>query len=101
MYKNADRSICIALHKAQVQVDQRPQHKTKYTESDRRESREHQLTYGHRFLNGTPVAQAVRWTISKWDFMNLKGRLLQGNQHCQKDQMEATEWEFFFNQFHI
>jgi hypothetical protein len=32
--------ISIALHKTQVQVDQRPQHKTRYTKSDRRESGE-------------------------------------------------------------
>ena len=39
--KNANRSIFIILHKTQVQVDQRPQHKTRYTEPDRRESGEY------------------------------------------------------------
>ena len=38
MYKNENRSIFVTLHKAQVQVDQVPQHKTRYTESNRRES---------------------------------------------------------------
>jgi hypothetical protein len=38
--EDANRSISITLHKTQVQVDQRPQHKTGYTKSDRRESGE-------------------------------------------------------------
>jgi hypothetical protein len=32
------RPIFVTLHKAQVQVDQEPQHKTGYSESNRRES---------------------------------------------------------------
>ena len=38
MQKNENRSMFITLHKAQVQVDQGPQHKTKYTESNRTEN---------------------------------------------------------------
>jgi hypothetical protein len=38
--KNANGSIVITLHKTQVQVDQRPEHKTGYTKSDRSQSRE-------------------------------------------------------------
>ena len=37
MQKNTNRSILITLHKTQVQVNQRPQHKTIYIEADRRE----------------------------------------------------------------
>lgn len=40
MYKNENRSILIILHKTQVQVNQRLQHKIKYNELDRRESKE-------------------------------------------------------------
>ena len=36
--KNENRPIFVTLYKAQVQVDQRPQHKTGYTESNRKES---------------------------------------------------------------
>ena len=33
-----NRAISIIMHKTQVQMNQRPQHKTNYTESHRRES---------------------------------------------------------------
>lgn len=35
--ENPSRSIIITLHKSQRQMDQRPQHKIRYTEPDRRE----------------------------------------------------------------
>jgi hypothetical protein len=35
MEKNANPSILISLYKAQVQVDQGPPHKTRYTETNR------------------------------------------------------------------
>jgi hypothetical protein len=38
--KNTNRSILTPLHKTQVQMDQRPQHKARYTEPDRREHEE-------------------------------------------------------------
>ena len=40
MQKNANRTISITVHKSQSQVDQRPQHKIRYIEPDRRESEE-------------------------------------------------------------
>lgn len=36
--KNTKRSILINLSKTQVQVDQTPQHKTRYNELDKRET---------------------------------------------------------------
>ena len=36
--KNENRPIFVTLHKAQVQVNQGPQYKTRYTESNIRES---------------------------------------------------------------
>ena len=45
MQKNANRSILISLYKVQVQVDQRPPHKTRYTELIRRESGEELRTH--------------------------------------------------------
>jgi hypothetical protein len=41
--------ILISLYKAQVQVDQEPPRKTRYTKTDRRESeQEPRTTHGHR-----------------------------------------------------
>jgi hypothetical protein len=65
MYQNENRFIFITLPKAQVQVHQGPQHKTRYSKSNRRENRKELLTYWQRgnFLNTTPMAQALRSTI--------------------------------------
>ena len=55
-------------------MDEGPHHKTRYTKSHRRESGkvlEHIGTEDN-FLNRTPVAQALRLTINKWDPIKLK-----------------------------
>ena len=46
-----NRSIFVTLHKTQVQVDQGPPHKTRYTESNRRENEKEFQThyYGGKF----------------------------------------------------
>ena len=36
--ENADKSLFVAIYKTLVQVDERPQHRFRYTEPDRRES---------------------------------------------------------------
>jgi hypothetical protein len=57
MQNNTDWSILIAMYKAQVQVDQGPSHKTRYTECNRRESGE------------KPRTQAqgeISWTEHQW-----------------------------------
>ena len=58
--------MSIALHKAQVQVDQRPQYKSSYTEPDRRESGKNLENIGteDHFLNLTLGAQTLRSTIN-------------------------------------
>jgi hypothetical protein len=48
MQKNENRPVFVTLHKAQVQVDQGPQHKTRYTESNRKESGKEPRTHWHR-----------------------------------------------------
>jgi hypothetical protein len=48
MQKNVNRYILISLYKAQVQVDQGPPYKTRYTESNRRENGENSQILGHR-----------------------------------------------------
>jgi hypothetical protein len=56
-------------------MDQRPQHKTRYTEPDRKEvgNTFEYIGIGNYFLIKTPIAQVLRSTISKWDLMKLKG----------------------------
>jgi hypothetical protein len=46
--KNSDQSILISLYKAQVQVDQGPLNKTRYTEFSRTKSGEEPQTHGYR-----------------------------------------------------
>ena len=48
MQKDEHTYIFVTLHKAQLQVDQGPQHKTRYTESNIRESRKDPQTHWHR-----------------------------------------------------
>jgi hypothetical protein len=45
---NASRSISFTLHKTQVQVDQSPQCKTRFTKSNRTESGEYPWTHWYR-----------------------------------------------------
>ena len=60
------------MHKTQVQMGQRPQHKASHTEPYRRESTLERFGTGDHFLNITPVAQTLRETINKWDLLKLK-----------------------------
>ena len=48
MQKNKNRYIFVILHKAQVQVNQGPQYKTRYTESNRRENGKDPRIHWHR-----------------------------------------------------
>jgi hypothetical protein len=67
-------SYCLSLYKAQVQVDQGPAHKTRYTENNRIESGRKLQTHGHRekFLNRIPMAYALRLRIDKWNIIKLQ-----------------------------
>jgi hypothetical protein len=55
-------------------MDQGPQHKTRYTESNRGKVGKNLKLIGmaEAFLNRTPVAQALTSSIDKWDIMKLK-----------------------------
>jgi len=48
MQKNQNISILITLYKNQVQVDEKPQHKIKYTKSHRREGEKYPRTHWYR-----------------------------------------------------
>ena len=69
-----DIRLLISLDKAQVQVDQGHPHKTRYTETKRKESGGEPRTHGHgeKFLNRTPIACAVRSRIDKWNLIKLQ-----------------------------
>ena len=70
-------------------MDQRPPHKTRYTETNRKESEEEPLAHGtgEIFLNRTPMAYALRSRIDKWDFIKLQS-------FCKaKDTVNRTKWE--------
>ena len=88
MSKNANKSISITLQETQVQVDQRLQHKPdtpNLVEQKVRHSLE--LIGTGDFLNRTPMAQAPRSTIDKWDLMKLKSL-------CKaKDTVNRTNWQ--------
>jgi hypothetical protein len=64
---NANQSILISLYKAQVQVDQQHPHKTRDTETNRKEITEEPQAHGAReiFLKSTPIAYALRSRIDK------------------------------------
>ena len=74
VFNSINGSILISLYKALVEVDQKPPHKTRDTETYRGESREslEDMGTGEKFLNRTAMACAVRLRIDKWDLMKLQ-----------------------------
>jgi hypothetical protein len=58
----------------QVQLDQKPQSKTRYTKSNGRKvgNRLESIGTGDNFLRKTPMPRALSSTIDKWDLMKLK-----------------------------
>jgi hypothetical protein len=87
--EKTSRSISITLHKTQVQMDQRHQYKTRCMEFNRRKivkSIEH-VGIGETFQNRTPIEQAGRSAVNKWDLMKLKS-------FCKaKDTINGTKWQ--------
>ena len=74
MKKNENRPFLISLYKAQVQVDQSLHIKLgtlKLLEEKVGKTLEHTGT-GENFLNRTPMAQALRPNMDKWDLMRLQ-----------------------------
>jgi hypothetical protein len=53
-------------------MEQSPEHKVRYRESDTRERLE-VIGTGNDMWNRTSLAQELRSTINKWDFIKLKG----------------------------
>ena len=98
MRKIANRSILIILHKTQVQVDQRPQHKTGYSKTNRRESGDSLecTDTEENFLNRTQMVQALRSTVNKLDLMTLK-TFYNARAIINRRKRQPTWWEKTFN----
>ena len=66
--------MSITLHKTEIQLHQRYQHKTGYTQSNEEKAGNclELLGTGDNFLKRTPITQVLRSTITKWDLIKLK-----------------------------
>ena len=78
-------------------MDHRPQHKTRYTKSNRKESGNclECIGTGDKLLSRTPVAQALRLTIDKCDLMKLKS-FCKAKPTINKTKQQSTEWGKIF-----
>lgn len=84
MQKNVNRPILITRPKTQ-DLNIKPD-TLNLAEQKVGSSPEH-IGTGDNFLNSTPMAQALRSTIDKWDFIKLKS-------FCnEKDNVNRTEWQ--------
>jgi hypothetical protein len=78
-------------------VEQEPLHKTRYTESNRRESGENlkHMGTGNFFLNRTPMASTLRSTIEKWNLIKLqisvRQRILSTGQNSKRSHNMAKD----------
>jgi hypothetical protein len=81
-----------------VQVDQGPQSRTRYTESNRRECRKESQTYWHRgnSLNRTPMAQALRSRIDKQDLIKFKS-FCKAKDIVNGTNQQSTDWEKYLH----
>jgi hypothetical protein len=73
---------------------QGPPHKTRNTETNRRESGE-PLGTGEIFLNRTAMAYAVRSTIDKWDLIKLQS-FCKAKETVNRTKRQPTDWEKIF-----
>jgi hypothetical protein len=64
---DANRSISITMNKTQVQMDQRPQHKTRSLNliEEKVGNNLERIGTGDNLVNKTPTAQAPRSTMNK------------------------------------
>jgi hypothetical protein len=78
-------------------MDQRRQHETRYTKSNRTENRKEPQTHWHRgkFWNRTPMAQALRSTIDKWDPVKLKS-FCKLKDTIKRSKKQPTDWGKIF-----
>ena len=92
-----------AMDKTQVQMNQRPQHKSSYNDllEEKVGGTLEQIGIGDRFLNITPVAQTLSSTINKRDFLKLRS-VCQAKDTVDKTKWQPPDWEnIFTNLCHI
>jgi hypothetical protein len=85
------------LYKAQVQVDEGPPHKTRYTETNRRESGEEPQIHdtGEIFLNRTQIAYSLRSRVDKWDLIKVH-IFCKAKDTVNRTKQQPTGWEKIF-----
>ena len=72
------------MYKAQVQVDQEPPHKTRYTETNRKESGEEPWAHGHKGEFPEQNTYSLCSKIKNWQVGPHKiAKLLSDEGHCQ------------------
>ena len=79
-------------------MDLGPPHKTRSTETNRRESGEETQTYGHRGKFTEPNTNglcSLRSTIDNWDLVKLQ-RFYKVNNTVNKTKWQPTDWEKIF-----
>ena len=78
-------------------MDQVSPHKTRFAESNRRESGEDPGILEHRrnFLNGKTMVYVLRSTINKWDLIELKS-FWKAKDTVNRAKWQPTDWEKIF-----
>jgi hypothetical protein len=92
MPQNENRSILISLYKAQVQVKKGLPHKSRYTETNRKESGEEHMGKGENFLNRTAMAYALRSRINKCDLIKLQS-FCKAKDTVNRTKRQPIDWE--------
>lgn len=65
MWKNANEYLPVIQHKTQFRVDQRPEHKARYTESNKKKKTDNSVEFietEKHFLNEAPLFQTLTST---------------------------------------
>jgi hypothetical protein len=88
-------SILISLCKTQVQVDQRPPHKTRYTETNRKESEKEPRAHGHRENLPKQNSNSLCSKIDKWDLIKLQS-FCKAKETVVRTKWQPTDWEAIF-----
>ena len=85
------------MHKTQVQMDQKPQHKaTTLNLIEEKVGNTHEcIGTGDHFLNLTPATQTLKETFNKWDLLKLKS-FCKVKDTVNKTKQQPTEWEKIF-----
>ena len=73
-------------------MDQGPQHKTRYTESNRKCKNLEIIGTGGNFLNTTPMTNTLRSRIDKWDLKKLE-RFGKAKDIANKTNCQTKNWE--------